>query len=68
MMVAIFASMVLALLAAHSPRRMPRRLAVAALLACLALAMAEFLYEIDSPVDGFRLPWLQAATAAGRPA
>ena len=57
MMVAGFSSMVLALLAA---RWGPRWLALAALLACLALSTALFLYEIDSPVDGFRLPWLQA--------
>jgi hypothetical protein len=57
MMVAIFTSMVLALAAA---RRGPPWLALAALLVCLALSMGEFLYEIDSPVDGFRLPWLQA--------
>ena len=62
MMVAIFASMGLALLAAHCG---PRWLAVAALLACLALSTGEFIYEIDSPVDGFRLPWLQA-TLPGR--
>ncbi len=57
-MVLIFASMVLALVAAHWGLRW---LAVAALVACLALSTALFLYEIDSPADGFRLPWLQAA-------
>lgn len=65
MMVAIFAFMVLALVAV---RRAPRRFAVAALLVCLALSTAEFLYEIDSPVDGFRLPWLQASSRSGQPA
>ena len=65
MMVAIFASMVLALVAA---RWASRRLAIAVLLVCLALSMAEFIYEIDSPVDGFRLPWLQATMHAGQPA
>ena len=30
--------------------------------------MAEFLYETHSPVDGFRLPWLQAMTRFGKPA
>ena len=65
MMVAVFASMVLALVAA---RWGTRWLALAALLACLALSTAEFLYEIDSPVDGFRLPWLQAAVPGSRPA
>ena len=56
-MVAVFTSMVLALVAA---RWGPRWLALAMLLVCLALSTGEFLYEIDSPVDGFRLPWLQA--------
>ncbi len=65
MMLAIFTSMVLALSAA---RWGSRRLGVAALLVCLALSMGEFLYEIDSPVDGFRLPWLQALLHGGRPA
>ena len=65
MMVTIFASMVLALVAA---RRAPRWLAIAALLVCLALSTAEFVYEIDSPVDGFRLPWLQAMVHGGEPA
>ncbi len=64
MMVAIFLAMVVALAAG---RWGPRWLALAALFACLALAMGEFLYEIDSPVDGFRLPWLQAMASAGRP-
>ena len=64
MMVAVFTSMVVALAAA---RRGPRWLALTALLACLALSTGEFLYEIDSPVDGFRLPWLQAMRPAGQP-
>lgn len=63
MMVAIFATMLLALAAA---RWAPRWLALIALLVCLALSTGEFLYEIDSPVDGFRLPWLQAAVPTGR--
>lgn len=63
MMVAIFASMMLALVAA---RWAPRWLALAILVLCLALSIGEFLYEIDSTVDGFRLPWLQAAIHAGR--
>lgn len=65
MMVAIFASMALALVAV---RWGPRWLAVAALVVCLALAIGEFLWEIWSPVDGFRLPWLQAMIFGGRPA
>ena len=65
MMVAIFTSMVLALVVA---RWGPRWLAVAALLVCLALSTGLFVYEIDSPVDGFRLPWLQAMVHSGLPA
>ena len=64
-MVAIFTSMGLALLAA---RRGPRWLALVALAVCLALSTGEFIYEIDSPVDGFRMPWLQAMLHAGRSA
>lgn len=36
-----------------------RRLAVSCLLVCLALTVGLFLWEIYSPVDGFRMPWLQ---------
>ena len=64
MMVAIFTSMVLALVAAGWG---PRWLALAALLVCLALSTGLFLFEIDSPVDGFRLPWLQALAHGGQP-
>jgi hypothetical protein len=35
------------------------RLAVACLLACLALSVGLFLWEIHSPEYGFRMPWLQ---------
>ena len=65
MMVAIFTSMLLALVAV---RWGARWLAVAALLVCLALSTGLFVYEIDSPVDGFRLPWLQAMVHGGRSA
>lgn len=60
MMVAIFAVMSLALLTAHLGSR---RLAVAAVLACLGLSTALFLYEIYSPEYGFRMPWLQTSIA-----
>jgi hypothetical protein len=63
MMVAVFTSMVLALVAARWGQRW---LAMAALLVGLALSTAEFVYEIDSPVDGFRLPWLQAMKHGGQ--
>ncbi len=65
MMVAIFTSMVLALIVA---RWGPRWLALTALLVCLALSTGLFVYEVDSPVDGFRLPWLQAMVGDGVPA
>ena len=64
-MVAVFTSMGLAMLAAH---RGQRWLALVALAVCLALSTGEFIYEIDSPVDGFRLPWLQATLHGGDPA
>ena len=65
MMVAVFASMLLALFAA---RWGPRWLALTALAVCLAVSTAEFLWEIYSPQDGFRLPWLQAAIQGVWPA
>ena len=65
MMVTVFTSMVLALAAV---RWGPRRLALAALIICFCLSTGLFLYEIDSPVDGFRLPWLQAVIRVGQPA
>ena len=63
MMVAVFATMMLALIAA---RWGPRWFALAALIFCLTLSTAEFLWEIYSPQDGFRLPWLQAMIDRGR--
>ena len=65
MMVAIFTTMALALVAAGLGAR---RLASAALFACFALSAGLFLFEIDSPVDGFRLPWLQAMVQGRHPA
>lgn len=56
MMVAVFATMLLALVAGRSG---PRWLAVTALLASLALAIGLFLFEIYSPEYGFRMPWIQ---------
>jgi hypothetical protein len=56
MMVAIFATMTLALIAA---RTAPRWLAVLSLMVCLALTVGLFLYEIYNPDYGFRMPWLQ---------
>ena len=56
MMTVIFATLLLAFLAA---RFGPRWLAVAFVLTCLALSTGLFLYEIYSPEYGFRMPWLQ---------
>jgi hypothetical protein len=56
MMLAIFATLSLALLAGHSGRR---RCANLLILACLALSTALFLFEIHSPDYGFHMPWLQ---------
>lgn len=55
-MLLIFATMSLAL---ATVRYGPRWFAVAAVLVCLALSAGLFLFEIDSPDDGFRMPWLQ---------
>ena len=56
MMLVVFASLSLSLLAAY---RGPRWLAIVAMLACLALSIGLFLFEIYSPEYGFRMPWLQ---------
>ena len=56
MMVAVFATMLLALVAS---RYGPAWLAIASLLACLGLSTGLFLFEIYSPEYGFRMPWLQ---------
>jgi hypothetical protein len=56
MMLAIFATMSLALLAGYYERR---RCAILLVLACLGLSIGLFLFEIYSPEYGFRMPWLQ---------
>jgi hypothetical protein len=56
MMLAVFATLSLALLAGHCGRR---GCANCLMLACLALSIALFLFEIDSPEYGFHMPWLQ---------
>jgi len=56
MMLAVFATLSLALLAGYSG---PRWLSTVAMLACLALSTGLFLFEIYSPEYGFRMPWLQ---------
>jgi hypothetical protein len=56
MMLAVFATLSLALLTEYCG---PRWLAVSSILACLALSVGLFLFEIYSPEYGFRMPWLQ---------
>jgi hypothetical protein len=56
MMLIVFATLSLGLLAAY---RGPRWLAVLSILACLALSIGLFLFEIYSPEYGFHMPWLQ---------
>ena len=56
MMLAIFATLSLALVTAYRGRR---RCAACLALACLGLSIALFLFEIYSPEYGFRMPWLQ---------
>ena len=55
-MAVVFAVVFLALVFGWLNRR---RLAVACLLACLALAVWQFLFEIYDPKTGFRMPWIQ---------
>lgn len=56
MMAAVFATMLLALVAGWFGSR---RIAVALVLLCLLLAIKLFLFEIYSPEYGFRMPWIQ---------
>ena len=56
MMVAVFATMSLALICGWVGRR---SLAVALFAACLLLSIGLFLFEIYSPEYGFRMPWIQ---------
>lgn len=42
----------------------PRRLALLAAALCLFASAGLFLWEIHSPEDGFRMPWLQVRAAA----
>jgi hypothetical protein len=56
MMLAVFATMSLALVAGYFG---PRWSAVLSMLVCLALSIGLFLFEIYSPEYGFGMPWLQ---------
>jgi hypothetical protein len=55
MMAVIFAAMLLAMALAELRRP---RLAIGAVVACLALAVHQFLWEVHSDVYGYGLPWL----------
>lgn len=56
MMVAVFASLLLALVFAYRGRT---RLAELCMVATLVFAVGLFMYEIYSPEYGFRMPWIQ---------
>ena len=56
MMVAVFATMSLALVCGWFGRRW---IAVALVVFCVALSVGLFLFEIYSPESGFRMPWIQ---------
>jgi hypothetical protein len=56
MMVVVFATMSVALLAGFYG---PRWFAILSFLVCLALSIGLFLFEVYSPEYGFRMPWLQ---------
>ncbi|CAH0300862.1 hypothetical protein [Roseomonas sp. CECT 9278] len=58
MMVAVFMALLLALLLDRVGRPAP---ALMALAIGFALSVGLFLFEIYSPEDGFRMPWLQSA-------
>ena len=56
MMLAVFATLSLALLAEYCGSRW---FAASSMLVCLVLSVGLFLFEIYSPEYGFRMPWLQ---------
>ena len=56
MMIAVFATMSLALICGWIGRRW---LAIALFAASLVLSIGLFLFEIYSPEYGFRMPWIQ---------
>ncbi len=56
MMVAVFASMLLAFVFGWFG---PRWMAVLMCIACLILSIGLFLFEVYSPEYGFRMPWIQ---------
>jgi hypothetical protein len=61
MMVAVFATLLLAFLCGWFGRRW---MAVACFVASMLLAAGLFLWEIYDPTYGFRMPWLQTEAPA----
>ena len=61
MMVAVFATLFLALAFGQFGRRW---LAVSCLALCFALSVWLFLFEIYSPEYGFRMPWIRTEWSA----
>jgi len=64
MMVAVFATMSLALICGWIGRRW---LAVGLFAASLVLSIWLFLFEIYSPEYGFRMPWIQTELGSALP-
>jgi hypothetical protein len=62
MMIAVFATLLIALVLDHSGAR---RWAATCLLACLILTIGLFLWEVYSPDYGFRMPWLKVELPRG---
>jgi len=56
MMTVIFATLVAALVTGWFGRRL---LSIVLIVVTLLLSVHLFLWEIDSPVYGFRMPWIQ---------
>jgi hypothetical protein len=63
MMAAVFAAMLLALVAGWLGSR---RIAIALVVLALVLAIKLFLFEIYSPEFGFRMPWIRTLLESER--
>ncbi|MGJ3448464.1 hypothetical protein [Enterobacter sp. PTB] len=60
-MLIVFTVMALSLLFAYFGRKMVATLLI---IICLALSVKQFLWDIYSPEDGFRMPWIQVKVIA----
>ncbi|WP_049857983.1 hypothetical protein [Trabulsiella odontotermitis] len=60
-MLIVFTVLALSLLFAYFGRKMVATLLI---IICLALSVKQFLWDIYSPEDGFRMPWLQVKVIA----